>query len=101
MRSINDDVGHLRIIAEHARIRQPVPRLPSSDLDFLHNRPVVDDSKEPIRNVLELSNRYEIDIDIGDFSIIAFQMVAFRFVVIIAKSKGPLLIQLQCISLIR
>lgn len=112
VRRIRDDFPTLKIIAEHVRMRDPVPRLPSHDLDFFHDRPAVDDSKEPMRNVLELSKRYEIDIGIRCFPFptidycfsngcVALRFVSFRFVFMIAKSKDPLPIQPQCISPIR
>lgn len=59
LRRIGDDVRSLRIVAEYARNRPPVGHLTSHDLDFLTDRPSVDDSDQPIRNVLELSKRYE------------------------------------------
>lgn len=52
----------LKIIAEHVRIRPPIGRLTSHDLDFLTDRPSIDDSDQPIRNVLELSKRYELTV---------------------------------------
>lgn len=60
LRRINDDFGALKIIAEHARVRQPNQRLTSNSLDFLNDRPAVDNSNEPLRNVLELSKRYAL-----------------------------------------
>lgn len=54
----SNDVG-LKITAEYARKRQP--HLQSHDLDFLHERPKPDDdSEKAMRNVLELSKRYEL-----------------------------------------
>lgn len=58
LRRLRDDIEPLKITAEYARIQPICPRLTSHDLDFLNDRPAIDDSEKPIRNVLELSKRF-------------------------------------------
>lgn len=61
LRRFTDDISPMKITAEYARVRQNVPRLPSSDLDFLNDAQKTNDQNELVRNVLELNKRYRIE----------------------------------------